>query len=72
MECMAYIIVYIVYKGCEVHLVHVLIVAMVGLGTQQIKWGLALCWNVKLQQGEMEGGLSVSSDWLWVPLHCPL
>lgn len=54
------------------HLVHFLIMAMVGLGAQQIKWGLVLYWNAKVWQDEMEGGLSVSSDGLWVPLHCPL
>ena len=43
------------------HLVHSLIVAVVGLGTQQIKWGLGLRWNAKMQQDERKEGLSVSS-----------
>lgn len=36
------------------------------------KVGLVLCWNAKVWKDEMEGSLSVSSDGLWVPLHCPL
>lgn len=44
------------------HLVHFLIVTMVGPGMQKIKRGLVLCWNAKRGQDEMGEGLSVNFE----------